>query len=539
MNTDSNQLRLRTVVPWIGVALLISSVPYAIAWASTPDGKVFTGALVNPDDVSEYIAALRQGASGDWLYRFTFSPETVAPRLTYLPYLLAGKLFRIAGGTPTLWIHILRIVASAFALLGAVFWVRQCLPDVRTQQTAWYLIVFGSGLGWVLAPFLSADSTLLPDLHTPEWTTVMALLGLPHFALGLSLQAVVLGCAIRMTSAPGGLRWAIGGALAALGLGLTYPFNIVVIVIVVGIDLIVLAARSRRVPWRAWLHGALVLAPLALLTYYYGVTSRSDPYWDLIFVANNVTPPPPIGGVLIGFGLIGVLAALGAWRWLRHASNWLVPIWMIVNLIALYLPVAFSGRFAFGLIIPVATLAAVGLEQVVLPWLQRTRFFERFARVTPTPYDSLRRIVILLTLPTTLMVVLSTLRTVAVQRDFPYYLPAGETQAAQWLADYTQKTDLILAYYPIGNYLPRVIDGKTFLGHKFLTVHLDDKLEKLEQFWNEDTSPEWRMAFLREWGITHIYQGQYERGLMVGEVIPPGEIVYHREGVTIYKVGAP
>ncbi|HJW84125.1 MAG TPA: hypothetical protein VJ754_07460 [Anaerolineae bacterium] len=539
MNTDSNQLRLRTVVPWIVVALLISSVPYAIAWASTPDGKVFTGGLVNPDDVSAYIAALRQGADGDWLYQPTFSPETITPRLTYLPYMLAGKLFHIAGGAPTLWFHILRIVAGSLALLGVVFWVRQCLPDQRTQRTAWFLVVFGGGMGWLFVPFLVADPALLPDLYTPEWTTIMALLGLPHFALGLSLQAVLLGCAIRMTTTPRGLRWAIGAALAALGLGLTYPFNILVVVIVIGVYLIVLAARSRRVPWRAWLHGALVLAPLALLSFYYGITSRSDPYWDLLYVANNVIPPPPVGGVLIGFGLIGMLAALGVWRWLQHTNNWLVPIWMIVNLVALYLPVTFSGRFAFGLIVPVATLAAVGLEHVVLPWLQRTRFFDRFARLTPTPYDSLRRIVILLTIPSTLVVVLSTLRTVTVQRDFPYYLPAGELQAVQWLAEHTQKTDLTLAYYPIGNYLPRVIDGKVFLGQRFLTLHLDDKLEMLEQFWHAGASPEWRAAFLREWGITHIYQGQYERGLMMGEVIPPGKIVYQRNGVTIYRVAAP
>ena len=314
MNSDSNQLRLRTVAPWIMAALLLSSAPYALAWLSAPAGKVFTGGLVNPDDVSAYIAALRQGAGGDWLYQPMFSPETITPRLTYLPYLLAGKLFHIAGGTPTLWFHVLRIIAGSLACLGVVFWLRQCLPDERTQRTAWFLVAFGGGVGWLFLPFLVADPTLLPDLYTPEWTTIMALLGLPHFALGLGLQAVLFGCVIRMTTTSRGLPWAIGAALAALGLGLTYPFSVFVVVIVIGIYLIVLAARNRRVPWYDWLHGALVLAPLALLGVYYGLTSRSDPYWDLLYVANNVIPPPPVGGVLVGFGLIGMLAVLGARR---------------------------------------------------------------------------------------------------------------------------------------------------------------------------------------------------------------------------------
>jgi hypothetical protein len=121
-------------------------------------------------------------------------------------------------------------------------------------------------------------------------------------------------------------------------------------------------------------------------------------------------------------------------------------------------------------------------------------------------------------------------------KDFPLYYPADEIQAVAWLAENSGEGDVILAYYPIGNYMPRYIPGKVFLGHLNLTIDLEDKLEAIETFWDEETSQEWRENFLRAWEITRIYQGKYENLLSEGFIIPPGEIVYENDTVTIYSI---
>ncbi|MHA2428657.1 MAG: hypothetical protein ACXADB_11600, partial [Candidatus Hermodarchaeia archaeon] len=87
-----------------------------------------------------------------------------------------------------------------------------------------------------------------------------------------------------------------------------------------------------------------------------------------------------------------------------------------------------------------------------------------------------------------------------------------------------------------GNYIPRYIAGKVFLGHLNLTIDLDNKLEAIETFWAEESSQEWRENFLEEWEITAIYQGKYENLLSERLIIPPGEIVYENDTVTIYSI---
>lgn len=537
MTRTPDALRLRTIAPWIVLVLALSAAPYAIAAILTPRGAAFSGALINPDDASVYLSALRQGAAGEWLFHFAFSPEPLPPRVTYLLYLLAGRLMPLIGAPPVVYFHALRLGLGAITLVALVFWVRRVFPEqTRHQLTAWLLIVFGAGIGWLFIPWMPGEQLLVPDLRVPEWTLFMALFHTPHFALGVGLEALLFGCLIEMTREANGARWALRGAVAALGLGLVYPYHIPVAGLIGGVYLLSLAVQRRRLPWRDWLHGAIAIAPLVPLAYYFGVYARADPYWEVTHILDNVIPPPPIAGVAIGYGLIGPLALIGGWEWIRHHRNPMLPVWAAVNFIALYLPVPFSGRFALGLIVPVATLAAYGLEQRALPWLQRTRLYAQFARWTPTPLDSLRRVVILLTVPSTVMLALVTIRTITIERDYPYYLPAGEVQAADWLARHSRRDDLILAFHPMGNYLPRVITGKVFLGQIFLTVNWPEKLELLQRFWDGSTPTGWREQFVREWGITYLYRGRFEQTITRGSVTPPGHIVYQAEGVTIYSM---
>ncbi|MCP4428125.1 MAG: hypothetical protein GY803_26865, partial [Chloroflexi bacterium] len=60
-NQPSKQLRLKTIWPWIVLILVMTTAPYLLAWAAAPPDKQFIGTLVNPDDLSTYLAAMRQG----------------------------------------------------------------------------------------------------------------------------------------------------------------------------------------------------------------------------------------------------------------------------------------------------------------------------------------------------------------------------------------------------------------------------------------------------------------------------------------------
>ncbi|MCP4426021.1 MAG: hypothetical protein GY803_16130, partial [Chloroflexi bacterium] len=202
-----------------------------------------------------------------------------------------------------------------------------------------------------------------------------------------------------------------------------------------------------------------------------------------------------------------------------------------------YIPaIRFTGRFTLGLMVPAATLAAYGLEKTILPGLRERPFYDRFSKLTPTPYASLRRVFLIFAIPTVAILPLWLARGATLTPDFPTYLPMSEVEAAVWLGQQTAEDDIVLAYYPIANYLPAVAPNKLFLGQLDFTTDLDGKLELIKRFWDEETPPSWRQTFIAEWGIDYIYLGVYERSIMVGDVVPPGELIYEQNGIAIYRL---
>ena len=532
----------RAVWLWAVLAIFLSMLPYLYAWLVTPPGKFFSGILANHNDFSAYIAAMRQGAEGNWLFRITFSTEDWQPRLMLPLYMVVGKLIRPFSQNYVLWFNIMRAGGLLMTLWAFLFWLRQVLPGKPRQQlTGWFLMAFGGGLGWLLWPLttpLAVSTNYFPDVNMPEWTTMLVSLNPPHYIIGMGLEVILFGCVLKMHRQQS-WRWAAIAAIVATALGLIYVYQTAVVGLVIGTYLLAIAWRERRIPWGDWWRGALILLPLLPLLFYYGYWVNQDTTFATYAASeiNNI-PPPPILGAILGYGLLGILAAIGGRRWLGDGHNWLPLIWIGGNLLVMYMPIVqYSGRFALGLIVPVATLAAYGLEEVFLPWLRETNFYGRFSRLTPTPFASLRRMILLLAMPSALMVALFPLKNVTLQEDFPYYMPVSEREAAVWLAEHTGGDDVVMAYYPVGNYLPSLSSTRVFMGQFFLTLNFDQKADMVEQFWDADTSDEWREAFIEEWQITHIYLGAYERQLMQEEdIVPPGEAVYEQGGVMIYEV---
>ena len=537
-NTDN--LSWRAVLPWMVVLLLLINLPYAVAWLLPPEGKQFVGAFVNPDDLATYLAAMRQGGEGKWLLHLTFSPEPWQPKLMLLPYLLVGKVIRPLPGSILFWFHLFRLAAALLAMAAAVPWVRTLFPGrKRLQYTAWLLIFFGSGLGWLMAVSgLAAPwPGLMLDLGGPEWSSFMALSHTPHFALGLALEIGLMTAVLRLTEGEGNGRWAILAALLGVAGGLTYVYHIPVYGLVIGLYLLSLAAQQRRIPWRLWGYGLIVLLPLTALLVYYLLASNQDPYFANYARTEHVIPPPALLSVLVALGVLAILALAGLPSWRAKGYSWLPLLWIAGNFLALYAPtVQFSGRFSLGLMVPVAMLAAVGLEEAGLPWLMKRPFYTQFARLTPTPAATLRRVFLFLVVPSTVIVPFLLVKTAVTTPDFPTYVPNAEAEAAHWLGQQAQPDDLILAYYPMGNYLPRETDARLFVSQLDFTTDLPGKLALVKQFWQPQTSLAWRQALIEKWGIDYIYEGVYERSLYGQPVALPGEVEYDQGGVTIYRL---
>jgi hypothetical protein len=309
---------------------------------------------------------------------------------------------------------------------------------------------------------------------------------------------------------------------------------------VVGFTLLWLAigvmVAQRKIPWRLWRLGAVIIMPLLPLLIYYLFGDNGDPYWIQYTQVDHVIAAPPFWGLLIGLGGVGILAVIGGRRWVKEKRPILVPIWAVVQIGLLYLPgLQFSGRFGPGLGIPLAAMAAVGLENGLLPSLAKNLNSQFIKKLTATPYTTARRIVLILLVPSTLMSILLLVQGPRWQQAFPYYLPAADVAAMAWLGRQVDETAVTLTYYPAGNYLPRVYPGKVFMGQLDYTTNLDEKIALYEQFWATMT-PAQRRQFLAEWGITHVLVGSYDAPFVPNPSVPEGSLIYERDAIKIWEI---
>ena len=508
----------------IALGFLLGILPFLITWAATPKNAVFSGTLANPDDYSAYLAAIQQGRSGSWLYHYNFTPENIQPRFMYPIYILIGKLANFFGGSNIFWLHFSRLVFSFFAFYALLFWVRSVFKAPSSlQSTAWILILFGSGLGFL--SLLLKSTSISADLSYPEWNTISSLITSPHYILSTGLLAIYYGALLRFEKRCNTWKWAMITTLSGIGIGFTYPYHVLTISLFTGIWLIAIFIKQKTVSMSALGQGVIIITPIFIFLLYYIFIARQDTYWELNFVQNNNIAAPTFKSLVIGLGLLGFFALFSIILKANKLTkgNLLYPfIWICVNLLVLYSPIPFAGRFLLGFHIPVATLAAFFIENTLLKTINKPNFW--------------RRMIILITLPSTVLVIIFSVKNALITKDYPFYYPKDELTAANWLAKQLTEEDITLANYPVGGYLPTVANTKVFLGQMHTTVDLEDKLASWKQFWNPQTPQSWRNDFVEKWNITYIYHGYFERIYSKDYIQLPWKIIYEDNGVTIYSL---
>jgi hypothetical protein len=522
---------------WILLVVGFMILPYGIVWLSAPPETEFLGGAINPDDLSVYLAAIRQGAAGEWLFEATFTPETITPKFTYPFYMLLGRLMTVLP-LDSLWIfHVARMATGIFLMALAAYWLH-FLNLGQVKQDAFFLIFLSGGWGWLTLAF----GWILPDIHVAEWTPFLTLLYAPHFILGLTAELLIMTALIAAQRANGWNWPALTLAtIGAAGLGLSYSFRMLPIFGVIVLYLLVEVGRDwrRRLPFLLTFLPALFI--LAVLSLYYALAAASDPLWQEAYVMQNQIPSPNLFEAFMGWGIVGLLFILGGagafrgWRRLPDAIR-LCFIWFGVGVSCLYLPVPFQGRFALGVYVPLAVIAAWSLHNQLLPRLAHWQNSPTMLRLTPTPLATARRVILILAIPSIFVFMGMAARRA---EFFPeqYFIPLAEARAAEWLADHSDQDDLILVGSRMGNYLPRHITGRVFVGQYYVTVDPDRKVALVAQFFAPETDDEWRLSFLDEWQISHIYYGYYEAQVGPPPNLPGWAQVYADGGVLVYKAG--
>jgi hypothetical protein len=232
---------------------------------------------------------------------------------------------------------------------------------------------------------------------------------------------------------------------------------------------------------------------------------------------------------LAAYGIPLALAAVAArqvWRSGKYA--WLALAWVVIVPFLVYLPFNLQRRLVEGVQVPLSLLAAVGLRRISGAQSRRSSLRSRLAV----------GVVLLGLLPTNVVLVAG--NSIALRgRPSPVFRDFLEIAALDWLNSRVEPSDVVLASYRTGNYLPARVGARVFVGHGPESVRAQQKKVLVACFFDGAAEDAWRQRLLAEYGVDYVFWGPEERQLGGFDPVVAGylEPIYDRGGYLVLEVG--
>src|ERR1700730_18598227 len=121
---------------------------YLLAYLWAPAGHHFAGFFFIADDATTYLAKMRQGADGSWLWNDPYTSEAHGGVFLFSFYLLFAHLGRLLPLPLNAAYHVARISGAVALIIAADQLCRRLLqPDLR--RLGLVLVLLGSGAGFL------------------------------------------------------------------------------------------------------------------------------------------------------------------------------------------------------------------------------------------------------------------------------------------------------------------------------------------------------------------------------------------------------
>ncbi len=470
---------------------LLTLIPYLAAYGNAGAFR-FTGFLFNPSDAASYLAKMRQGYDGEWLYHLAFTDAPGPGALLFVWYLLLGHLaWALRLPIIVMW-QIARLAGVVFFLFTAwEFFGRLGLSE-RARAIAWGITAFGSGFGFIAI----VAGTFTSDLWVAEYIPFLGMITSAHFPL---VTALLLLLPMRIALSP--RKQGVGSVLitAAIGtlLGALQPFAILPVGLALAVWIIWRRAADGRFPEGAI--AGLIAAGIGLLpwiAYDFWITQALPNF--VSWYAQNQTPTPPVWDVALSLGVPGLILAVAFGRWLLAPGNLrerirsvspatlLLGLWLAINLAGLYAPFSLQRRLMLGMWIPLAALAAPKIEA----WLFR-------------PAGSIARTLIAaVTLVLTNLIFLAIIFSAGLGHNPALFLTHDEAAAVDWL-DANAHGSVVLAPPDLSLWLPGLAGVRVVYGHPMETPFAVDARSAVEAFF-QPGSQDAKIKFLQNRGVNWI-----------------------------------
>lgn len=527
------------------ITLVITSLPYVYAYLSTPANKQFMGIMLDVPDHVQYFSWMRE-LSHAFLASNKLTPEPNRPIFFNLLWLGMGRLGIILDLNFAGMFQLLRVFATTLFLFLAYRVCSWFLEDRLMRRTAFLLISFTSGFGWVLVLLkytLAHGQLLLPlDVYIAEGNTFLDILGYPHFVAAV-LYIFVFDLILR-GQVKTQLRYALAAGLVALFQGWQHAYDLILVYGILGSYIIFVFLRDRKLPVylikATFLVGIISCSP-ALYSVW---LTTADPVWKAVLsqFSNAGVFTPPLWQLPILFGPIFLLSLFTIIkRNPLHLERFndrdlFILAWFLISFGLIYVPTDYQIHMLNGWQVPMAILATQGLFKYIIPWLQK--YFGRTWSI-PSIHRAAAAALVLIVLPTNIY--LFTWRyTDLAKHDYPYYLYKDELSAMKWIESNAKPQDVVLSSLTTGQYIPALTGTNAFLAHWAQTLDFYGKTEMVQEFFNPATSDARRKQIIDQYNVRYIFYGPSEQEL--GGYNPDRSslisVVFTTPTVKVYAVSA-
>jgi hypothetical protein len=510
--------RDRLFVGLISVSvILLVTLPFAFAALTGDEEHVFGGFLLNPIDGNTYLSKMYQGSLGNWLFKLPYTDQPGDGAYLNLFYLGLGHISRIFGVQILTVFHLARTLGCVFLLFTIWNFFGAFFIPPRPRKIAFALASLGSGMGWLVL----STGKFTSDFWVAETYPFLSAYANPHFPIGL---AIVLW----MVKPPyhqivGWKSWTLY-AIGAITISVINPFGIVITLVVLGGNYFWnLAEKSNHAPI---LNRIIIFTIFGCPLLFYDLwVANTDPAF-MGWNSQNLTPSPPVWDLVLSlspalfFGVVGLFP----YRKMRNEHAFLqirpLVIWSVLGIILVYLPVGLQRRFMMGLYIPIAGLAAIGIQSL---------------GDKPRRFGFLTLCIFLLALPTNLVILLIAQNGI-INRDPAIFLSKSEFQALDWLETNTEPEALVLSSPDMGLFIPAYTGRRVIYGHPFETVNAEEEEALVLQFFQVNDSEFRADEFLINREVDYIFYGPREN--LLGEIHTSKDLlaVFTNEDVSIYKI---
>jgi hypothetical protein len=520
--------RIRFALVFAAAIAALSLLPYLLAYLWTPPGHHFAGFFFIADDATTYLAKMREGAAGSWLWNDPYTSEPHGGVFLFGFYLLVGHLAALLHLPMIAAYHLAGITGAMALVLAAERLCRRLLPPERVNLGL-VLVVLGSGAGFLAQvagnPAIFGSRIEALDLHLPELSGWYSILAIPHFAWATALIIVALLGLMRIMEAPGWRSLALTG-LSLIALTAIHPQMIPVLGVIWVAYRALLLFWGLRPSWRALaVEAAAFAATLPLLAYNAWILFHDPTIAEWAHQWRHQAPGPVSLAFSLGLPLLLAIVGMSvAWR-RREQGLALLLVWPPLVVALLYLPnvANIQRRLLDALFVPIGILAAVGLTSLTAR-LRRARA---------------RRIQVILVTVCCLSsaIVLSIALRFASGAFAEAYINDDAWQAMQWLSSHHDAGDRVLSAPGPGQLLPAWSGVPVYVGHYSETLDYFQKIRNVGTLLGPDEPDSARQTFLAANRLTLLYWGPDE--VATGfhpDDHPYFHLVYRHGAVTIYRV---